>query len=266
MKFNLKICSLLFLSTLIIACADDDSSTVENNSNYFPLVVGNSWDYQNSIESDENTQTGSETLTISESLESNPERFSFEQSNVELPGTTTSVISAGEVYKEDGQNIIFDSEYELDTGGILDLSLPIENVTIYNSNTNEGDEFYTENGEIEETVNGLPVTISYELISTNGGFMPSMNVEGETYEDIYISELTFDMSISVFFVFNVTVLQDQNVTTVTNYFAKDVGLIKSTVDTELIFEDIPDQVGFQLQDISFYSTQNLIDYQVELDL
>ena len=252
--------------SVMVSCADDDDSgMIENNSNYFPLVVGNSWDYQNSIESDENTQTGSETLTVSESLESNPERFSFEQSNVELAGTTTSVISAGEVYKEDGQNIVFDSDFEFDTD-MLDLSLPIENVTIYNSNTNEGDQFYTENGEIEETVNGLPVTINYELISTNGGFMPSMNVEGETYEDIYISELTFNMSVSVFFVFNVTVLQEQNVTTVTNYFAKDVGLIKSTVNTELIFEDIPDQVGFQLQDISFYSTQNLIDYQVELDL
>ncbi|WP_127844699.1 hypothetical protein [Psychroflexus aestuariivivens] len=265
MKLTLKSLLLLLIVNSLISCADDDSNEIDN-TNYFPLVIGNSWDYQNSITVNGNTQNGGETLMISGSTGTEPERFSFQQSNIELPGTTTSVISAGEIYKENGQNIVLDSNLEFNTD-MIDLSLPIENVTVYNANTNEGDQFFTETGEIEQNVNGFPVTINYEIASINGGFVPSMNIEGETYNNIYISELEVNMSISVFLVFSeFTILADQNVTTVTNYFAKDIGLIKSMVSTELIFEDIPDQVGFELEDISSTSTQNIIDYQVELDL
>lgn len=93
-----------------------------------------------------------------------------------------------------------------------------------------------------------------------------MTVNGQTYSDVYSSKISLNLSASVFIVFSdFTILQEQNASTITNYYAKDIGLIKSDVSTDIIFEDIPEQLNFEIPDVSVQSNQNLIDSSIDLN-
>lgn len=265
-----RTCYAYLLTLLIIgSCANDDNGFTALKPNYFPLSVGNSWDYENTNQQDQISERGFETLIISDSNKQSPEAFTFEQNTNDLAGVFTSILSTGEVYKDmDNQQVFFNGEYNFQLeDDSPTITIPLEHVLIYDANLSQEDELYVTSGEIEQNIDDLPLTFNYEINTIHKGFLSDKTVNDVLYEDIYISEINLKLSAEVFIIFSdFTILQEQNVTTITNYYAKDVGLIKSEVQIEAIFEDIPEQLDLEISDIDIQSQQNLIDYSVELDL
>jgi hypothetical protein len=122
-------------------------------------------------------------------------------------------------------------------------------------------------GELQQNINGFPVDFEYEISSTHKGFLISEVVNDVTYEDVFVSEINISLSASVFLVISdFSILQKQDVIKITNYYAKDIGLIYSRVNTEIIFEDIPEQLNTEISDVNSTSTQNLISYSLSTNL
>jgi hypothetical protein len=83
---------------------------------------------------------------------------------------------------------------------------------------------------------------------------------------VFSSKISLNLSASVFIVFSdFTILQKQNASTITNYYAKDIGLIKSDVSTDITFENIPEQLNFEIPDVAIQSDQNLIESSIDLN-
>ncbi|EMY81414.1 hypothetical protein pgond44_06165 [Psychroflexus gondwanensis ACAM 44] len=250
------------------SCASEDEDILLSDSNYFPLALDNSWTYENTSRENSSTITGNETLSISEVNTQNPQRFSFTQTVTNFSGVFTTILSSGEVYKQNGeQTIIFDGEYSVFLSDEFPgFTIPLLDVTLYDAALTQGDVLYTSLGEVEEDINGFPVSLEYEITLAHAGFMENMTVNGQTYSDVYSSKISLNLSASVFIVFSdFTILQEQNASTITNYYAKDIGLIKSDVSTDIIFEDIPEQLNFEIPDVSVQSNQNLIDSSINLN-
>ena len=88
-------------------------------------------------------------------------------------------------------------------------------------------------------------------------------MQGETYQNVLITEIVANASVVADLgITTQNVLQDQNVVTILNYFAPDIGLIKSDVTTLVEFEDIP---LLNLSDFSSTSSQELTSFSLNIE-
>lgn len=263
---KLPIVLTLILISFCISCSDDNDSFSNSEINYFPLEVDNSWVYENQLNQDSGNTQGTETLSIETETEN---RYSFSQTNNELTGIFTSMLASGEIYKQNGdQKIILDGQYSLDLDLDLEnnptnLKFPFEDIVLYDANLSQGNMMSFSSGEFQQEINGFPVDFNFEINSIHKGFVLEKVVNGLSYNDVFVSEIQVSLSANVFIVFSkFTILQKQEISRITNYYAKDIGLIKSEVSTEIIFEDIPDQLNTEIPDVNFTSSQELETYSL----
>lgn len=250
----------LLIVFFCLSCSDENESLSNSEVNYFPLDVDNSWTYENELNQASGNTQGIETLSIE--LE-NQSRYSLNQSNDQLVGIFTTMLASGEVYKQNGdQKIVLDSQFSIELENELSsLEFPLKDVVLYDANLSQGNTMSFSSGEFQHEINGIPVDFMFEINSVHQGFVLEKVVNGVNYEDVFVSEIQISLSANVFLVFNnFSILQKQEVSSITNYYAKDIGLIKSEVSTEVIFEDIPEQLNANLPDINFTSSQKLESY------
>lgn len=255
--------SLLISCFISISCSEDDTDTQnpQNDKNYFPLVINNSWDYQNTVSApNQNDVVNQETLSISNStLVGANTTFEFETTNPVNSAPTTLALSNGFLYK-DGTSLIYTGSFGLGLPEFPDLNFEVQDGVIYDKNANEGTELFSFSNSIQESVEGFPITIDYTISSVMGNRIENLEVSGQTYDDVISSELVVNMTVSSDF--GIDILENQDVVVVTNYFAKDIGLIKSETDTNFNFISFP---TLPLEDVTFFTLQELQSYNVSLD-
>ena len=260
---------ILIFSAFILAsvsCSEEDDSFLVSDTDYFPLELENYWTYNNQLNSNTESSQGVETLSIDNQVRN---RFSFSQVIDSQAGLFTNVLASGEVCKQSGnQEIIYDGNLNLALDNNLqNFEFPLEDVILYDANFTQGDVMFSNAGELQQNINGFPVDFEYEISSIHKGFLISEVVNNVTYEDVFVSEINISLSASVFLVISdFSILQKQDVIKITNYYAKDIGLIYSRVNTEIIFEDIPEQLNTEISDVNSTSTQNLISYSLSTNL
>lgn len=258
---------IVFLCLVLASCSSDDENTPSVTiNNYFDLNVGNSWTYQNTATQANNSTSGSETLEVS-NIETinNQDYFSFTQSNIELPGLITSILSSGELYTTaNNAQLVFTGDYSF----AIDENLPsfnfqLDEATIYNQTASLDAAIFTQSNSFTEDVQNIPLNFNYTLTIYNRGQLNELSVQGETYQNVLITEMVVNASVVADLgITTQNVLQDQNVVTILNYFAPDIGLIKSDVTTLVEFEDIP---LLNLPDFSSTSSQELTSFSLNIE-
>lgn len=258
---------VVFMCLALASCSSDDEngSSVTIN-NYFDLNVGNSWTYQNTATQSNSTTSGSETLEVSDiETINNQDYFSFTQTNVEQPGLVTSILSSGELYTTaNNAQLIFTGDYSF----IINEDLPsfdfqLDEAMIYNQTASLDAAIYSQSNSFSQVVQSIPLNFNYTLTIYNRGQLNELSVQGETYQNILITEMVVNASVVADLgITTQNVLQDQNVVTILNYFAPDIGLIKSDVTTLVEFEDIP---LLNLSDFSSTSSQELTSFSLNIE-
>lgn len=259
---KLPIVPTLLLIVFCISCSEGDDLFLNSDVDYFPLEVDNSWTYENQFNQGSENSQSTETLTIETK---NQNQYHFNQSEDELVGIFTSMLASGKVFKQNGnQKITLDGKFNIELNSDLtNLEFPIDDIVLYDANLSQGNTMSFSSGEFQQEINDLPVNFKFEISSIHKGFSVEKNVNGVNYEDVFISEIRVSLSANVFIVFSsFTILQKQEVASITNYYSKDVGLIKSEVSAEIIFEDIPEQLNVDIPDVNFTSSQELKNYSL----
>jgi hypothetical protein len=253
----------MVISFVWISCTDDEGNTqnsiVEND--YFPLVVNNSWDYENTISAPSQSDVASqETLSISNSSETGTlTKYDFETSNLEGSAPITLALSTGIVYKNDN-SLVYTGTFEPGISQLPALSFEIQDGKIYDKSKNEGSVLFSFSDTIQETIQGFPVRVDYTVSSVMGSAFENLSVKNQNYEDVISSRLLVSMEILPSNTLNI--LRNPDVVEITNYFAKDVGLIKSETNINFDFITFP---SLPLEDINFLTLQELLSYELTLE-
>ncbi|NEV93578.1 hypothetical protein G3567_05350 [Psychroflexus sp. YR1-1] len=258
-RLSLIVILIIFCSS----CSEEEDTFLNSDVDYLPLDIGNSWVYENHLSQNASNIQGTEILSVDEKIQN---RYGFTQSSDELLGIFSSMLAGGKVYKQNGnQKIILDGEYSIDLeNGLSPLQLPLEDIVLYDDFSSQGDIMSSSSGEFQQSINDYPVDFIFKISSVNKGFSTSKVVNEVSYENIFVSEIQITLSAEVFIVFtDFTLLQEQQITSITNYFAEDIGLILSEVNTEIIFEDILEQLEIEIPDLDFNSSQELDSYLLD---
>lgn len=256
---------VLLSSFMIISCSDDDgdSQTPQNDNNYFPLVVNNSWDYQNTVSSpNQDDIVDQETLTVEGTAQVGGNTvYEFGTSNLINAAPTTLALSNGVLYKM-SSSLIYTGSFGLGLPEFPDVNFEVQDGEIYDKNANEDTVLFSFSDTLDETIEDVPITIDYTISSIMGSRFESIEVNNQTYENVISSKLVIDLEITADIGITVPVLNEQRVVEVTNYFAKDIGLIQSETDTSFDFLTLP---SLPFEDFSFFTLQEIEDFSVSLE-
>jgi hypothetical protein len=217
----------------IISCDpnDDDSNNVSNNNfSYLPLNTNNSWDYDVKI----GTDSSVERLSVSSvsgneyTLTSNPNPPS---------GIMTGILSSGTLRATSGK-LISNGTVDFGLQGLDNLSLEITDGIMYDQNANPNTELYYTSGTSTQTIQAYNLDISYEITTVQLANVGQMNVNGTNYTDVIHSQLIINAAIGTVILVPIPLLRAQDVIVIDNYWAKDVGLIKSDTQLDYTLEDL----------------------------
>lgn len=236
---------VLFIATvaLLISCGgDDDSSNGTANLDYLPLTVGNNWDYE--------VVTG--TITLNDNLEVTSEsNGSYTLTSTPDPanGLMTGFLSSGELSKDPGR-LLINGSLGFNFQGVGDFSIDVMNGPIYDQNANPNQEIFSTSGTFNETIDGLDLDINYTATNIQLANEPSITVPAGTYTDVIHSQTIINVTISTDIEIlgltqTITLLDPQDVIVIDNYWAENVGLIKSDNQLEYELEDFSG-LGFNL--------------------
>lgn len=251
--------TLIFIS-FCLSCSEEEDPSLYSDVDFFPLEVGNAWTYKNQFNQNSVNIQGTEIVSVNEKIQN---KYGFTQTSDESVGVFSSMLSSGKVYKQNAnQRIVLEGDYSIDLESELsNLEIPLQDIVLYDVNSSQGGIMSVSSGTFQQDINGFPVDFIFEISSVHKGFLTSKVINNVSYEDVFISEIQVSLSANVFIVFNTfTVLQKQKITSITNYYAKDIGLVKSEVNTKIIFEDIPEQLGIEIPDVDFNSSQEIETY------
>jgi hypothetical protein len=257
---------LLIFAIFFSACSDDDSTPTSGEvTNYFPLAIGNTWDYSNQFSATgQSDVSGNETISVSGTTQiSGNEAYELDSSNPENSGLTTSIFTQGALYKNNS-SLIYNGNFGVGIPDFSNLTFNLENVPVYNTQLAAGTEMFVGSETFQEQLEGgIPITINVTVITNMGSDFESITVDNTVYTDVISSEWIVELEVlAALGPVSIPILQEQQASKITNYFAKDVGLIKSESTTTLDFEVIP-QVP--LEDINSTSSQELTSHNVTLD-
>lgn len=243
---NLQIISFALFATLFLAsCSSDDDGDNNNNDpitgNYMPSTVSDLWTYNvEGTNSNDSNLNFTETDFISVAT-STGNGFTLVANNNNSPasGTMNAILVNGTLARDE-TTLKFSGDLELPSefSDFSNTTISLQDVMIYdlnasnNSTLSEVTGSFTQDLDLEGNI--LPLTVTYTLTTKKISNMNSLTVDGEVFSNIFKGELNISMnvvtSIDLLGLGNPVdydVLATQDVLTIENYFAKDVGLIKS---------------------------------------
>lgn len=264
-------CLFYFLITFaIISCSDDDNvDSEESISNHFPLTVGNSWTYNNKTTYQDGTSTtAEETLTVESTFEEQGVTYynlESDASSINEEGFFTGILTTGNLIMADNQ-LIYNGELTVDVSNfgldLENLSIPLNNIIIFDAEANSGDLLTEADNVISQSIdfqeNLVPFTIVYSLHTVQNDFLNSYTVNEEEFQDVLSAGIVVNLEIMVGetpFIF--TILESQDAIQINNYYADNVGLIKSETSINYDFEELPFPNIPSIPDFSMEETQEI---------
>jgi hypothetical protein len=232
--FNV-IASILMIVSISSCTNNDNDDNLTNSGNYFPLTLDNYWNYNvtNSNLDLNQSQSTRDSLYVNEyGLAINgiaTGTMNTILTQMDLTRTATRLSGTG--------NITFPFE------GLDDFQIGVTDAQFYNTTVSTNNPLSSVEGIIEQTIEGLPITASYTLKTTQGASFPSLFLNSINYENVIessiILELTITTQVEVIpgnFI-EVLILDTQNVLEISNHYAKDIGLVQSEADISYHLED-----------------------------
>ncbi len=228
---------LVLCAITVFACSSDDSGNSQDpqpqSLDFFPLNADSYWTFNN-----EGMETTMDSIYVSgtETVAGN----SYTNLNGQEPvtGFMARVLSDNLVRTANGQ-LIVQGSLGVPVEGFPEISLPLDDVILFDTNQQGGVVLSTVANQIEETINEIPLVIDYVLTTTNGTtFLNSDNTAGSI-----TAELTLNLSVVAMFDIGgislpIDVLAAQDVLIATTTYDSSSGMSSSTVVVEYELEDL----------------------------
>jgi len=188
-----------------------------------------------------NITTG-ENITSTDSLyiaTETPNAFTFGvNDNMIANGTINSLLTSGSLTRTE-TTLSLDGDLALpqELADFIDFELMLNTIVLYDVQAGIGTELSTTTNTVTQMVGTFPVTITYTLTTTAQEFLESYTLLGQNYTNVATADLILTLEAAT----NIDVggvsiplpiLNEQDVLVSTNFFAKDVGLIRAVTTTE----------------------------------
>ncbi len=268
---NISYILLFIFAGLSFSCgsSDDDSSTGAANTNLMPGDAGDYWTYDVTI-SGLLEDANSETVTVDGTTVINGNTYTDMSASVGSIGIMSQIFdlnyfrSQNDVYYINGELSIPLSQF-----GGTDLAIGLADEVLIDRSQNAGTTLSEETGTQTQDIAGYPMTISYSMRTVQQGELASYTVNGDNFSSVVKADIIVSLSMSttveVFGIpVTVPILAEQDIYTIENYYAENIGMIQSTATFAYEIADLS-AAGITLPFPTtgeIITLQNIADYSV----
>ena len=253
---NLQILSVALIATLFFAsCSSNDDGDSNNNEpvigDYFPSTVGNLWTYNVESVNQEDSDLDYTTTDFMTVGAQTGNSFTLVANNNLTPagGTMNAILADGTLAKGES-TLSFSGNLELseEFSNFSLSSISLQNVELYDLNASNNEvlsEFSnTLNEQFDLDGSMIPITINYALITKKISTSNSLTVDGESYSNVIKTKLILSLEVIAALDLlgtgnpsDYNLLPTQDVLIIENYFAENVGLIKSEANQSYVLNE-----------------------------
>ena len=275
----LKLTLLFAICIVIFNCSssdlDDNNGLTQQQftGDFFPLNMGNTWDYDVQNTDNDTNQTVTSTDFIEVESQTNT-GFSLSVNQNGIPnGIMSGILTSGALIRTE-TTLISNGTVELPIDG-FDLQIELENALLYNTQAANGELLSTQSGVFTQDFEEYTITINYTLTSTQLANLETLTVDNTTYNSITSANINLTLSVTTEVTFGITqtipILDDTTpVLSVNSYYAEDIGLVKAeatsgytlNANTVSILEGIGVDLSQLPTSLSVLNNQTLISYSV----
>jgi hypothetical protein len=234
----------LFIIVLSLSCSSDDEGTNNDQpllaSIYFPLNPNSYWTYTNV--SDQGSTRDS--LYVNGTQNQNGASYTNLDARIPVTAFMTNLLSQNLVRSNSTEFLLFGELSTPSVEGFPEISIPLENIVLFDTELPFNTVLSSFNGEIEELIDEIPLVIEYTLKTEQKERLDSYSVNGRVFNDVIKSRITVSLAITAEFevfpgvILPVPILSTQEVLIVSNFYAANAGLIDSVALTQYVLEDL----------------------------
>ncbi len=270
-KLLFSLISVLILSS----CSNSDSNSAQQNLSdgiptvYMPLTNGNYWNYdvQQVTTGAANTPVGIDHLFISnDTLISGTTYKKMKTTAVPIGFFSNTLRNNG--VRISGSSLLTTGAFNLAFPGLATpIQIDLNNFSFFKENASADTEISSTTGTLHQTITSggtsYPLDIDYTLRSVAQETLPSYLSNGITYPNVKKTRLILNLKISTSSTgITATLLSDQTVLTLDEYFAKNIGNVyTNTFFHYAINSSIASQFGIpptiSLTEEEFLTTYNI---------
>lgn len=232
----------------------DNGNDTEDNIQYVDLEIGNYWTFDTETDIDQTEMTdmqiGRDSLYIASTLTQNGNTYYDFEASTESTGFMTNLFVNNDARSQDGK-LYINGNFELDLtalGGNINY-IPLSDVILLDNYAENNSTLSTANGTLMDNIQTFPLTINYNLETLQKETLNNFTVNSVDFSEVIKSEIKITITIVTEITiggipFPLTVVDNQEAYLITNYYARDIGLIQSDVDFSFTIDNtIATQLG-----------------------
>ena len=206
--------------------------------------MGNNWIYDVATDDGTNPVTTTvDEITVDETTTLNTFEYFGMTSSVGSSGTMSQLYDQNYFRVYNGITYMTgDFTLPLSAFGGTDIVISLNDTMLIDESKSAGTILSSQSGDTAQNIGGFDLDITYTFKTVQQETMPSHIVGAETFNDIIKSDII--LSIKVTTVVNIgvpitiTLIDTQDVLTINNYYANNIGLIESEATTTYTLEDL----------------------------
>ncbi|MGB1270022.1 MAG: hypothetical protein ACPG45_09810 [Flavobacteriaceae bacterium] len=240
---------LIIITGALFSCSSDDvsdseASMPESTAVYLPLTLTNDWTYD--VTTDDNTNPTTSTtdvITVDESTIINTREYYGMSSSTGSSGTMTQLFDQNYFRSEAGV-FYTDGNFTLPLSnfGGTDIVISLNEAKLIDDNEANGTVLEQQSGITTQNIGGYDLDVEYTFKTVQRETLTNHTVETEVYNDIVKSDIILSIKVSttinIGVPIDITLLDTQDVLTITNFYANGIGLIDSTALFTYQLEDL----------------------------
>ncbi|PHS07968.1 MAG: hypothetical protein COA88_07605 [Kordia sp.] len=229
-----------------VSNSDDDFDGIIADviHNYFTLSLGNEWVYDVTTDDGTNppTDTVDEILVDETTIIDTNEYFGM-SSSAGSSGVMTQLYDQNYFRAQNGITYMKgDFTLPLSAFGGTDIVINLDDTKLIDESKSAGTILSTQSGDTTQNIGGFDLDITYTFKTVQQGTLATHTVGSETFNDIIKSDIVLSIKvtteINVGVPITITLIDTQDVLTINNYYAANIGLIDSKSTTTYTLEDL----------------------------
>jgi len=186
----------------------------------------------------------SDSLYVNGSQDQNGAIYTNLDARIPAIAFMTNLLSENLVRSNSTEFLLFGELNTPPVEGFPEISIPLNNVVLFDTEAPFNTVLSSFNGEIEELINEFPLVIEYAIRSEQKERLETYSVNGRVFDDVLKSRIvvtlviTAEIEILPGVILPVPILSTQEVMIVNNFFGTNAGLISSEALTQYELEDL----------------------------
>lgn len=228
---NSVLFSFLLIFSMLVSCSNSDNDKETVSGDYYPSTENNYWNYDVKTKSNNSADTESQDFVAVKSA--TVSSFELEANSGNLAnGYMNLMLTNGILYKTES-TLTEKGKLQLPIEGFEDFTIDFNGAVLYDLNADKNETLSLYNGDFSKELQGFPITIEYKLEFSKINDLSSLKVNNNTYNTVTGSNIS--LRVSMYTTIEIQgvdtdfpLIDDQDILSIDNYFAENVGLIKST--------------------------------------